>query len=537
MIPQMEFSMTLTRGLTAGKGLLRYFPLLLLLIFVLGGCASLPDNSGREMSFAFEDTEDTKLGQVYRELSKENPDGSGYHLLVNGFDAFAMRLVLAREAERCIDAQYYMVHADQIGALFVDFLLKAADRGVRVRLLIDDMDLEGRDTALSVLAAHPNVYVRIFNPFHRDRSRIGQYVSRLGDVTRRMHNKSFTVDNQYTIVGGRNIGNEYFNADPDLAFGDLDLLAVGPVVKKVSNSFDTYWNNSRAYPIGLLRPDLADKASLEEGRRRLAEFLDADQVHDYAKELTGSQLVKNLQNDRFSYEWGPALVLADHPDKVKSYKTTREFSLARQITPVFNEVQEELLIFSPYFVPGKGGTKFLTELSRRGVRVRIVTNSLASTDVGLVHAGYAKYRKRLLKAGVELYEINKIISKEDRKEKHIKFGSSKSSLHAKAFVFDRQKVFIGSLNLDPRSVTENTEIGILLESENIADDMSGIFDIVVDELTFRLEMRTDAKGLEDIFWHGREDGREKVWTADPHTTFLRRLAIELMGFLPIESQL
>ena len=507
------------------------------LAVTVGGCASLPDNGDRVLSFAMEATEDTRLGQVSAKLRREYPEDSGYLLLPNGFDAFSIRAVLAREAEKCIDAQYYMVHADITGALFVDFLLKAADRGVRVRLLIDDMDLEGRDPALSVLAAHPNVSIRIFNPFSRNKSRISQYISRMGDVTRRMHNKSFTVDNQFTVVGGRNIGNEYFNADPDLAFGDLDLLAVGPVVTKVSNSFDTYWNNSRSYPIGVLRPDLVGTTSLEEGRERLADFLSGEDVEAYVQELINSNLAETVRNGQLDYQWGPARVLADHPDKIKSYETTEEFSLVRQISPFFTRVEKELLIFSPYFIPGKDGTRFLSDLSRRGVRIRIITNSLASTDVGLVHAGYAKYRKRLLKAGVELYEVNKIIRKEDREEKHIRFGSSKSSLHAKAFVLDGKEVFIGSLNLDPRSVTENTEIGIMLRSEEVAEAMSRIFEAVVSKLTFRLELRTDDKGLEDIFWHGMEDGKEKVWTADPNTTFLRRLGIELMGVLPIESQL
>lgn len=521
----------------AVKDFLRSFPFFIYILLCVTGCASLPANNDREMSFALMDTSGTHFGRLSQKLGKEHPDESGFHLLMNGFDAFAARLILARGAEKSIDAQYYMIHGDLTGGLFADQLLKAADRGVRARLLIDDMDLEGRDHALSALAAHPQISVRIFNPFNRDQSRLSQYLGRLGDVTRRMHNKSLTVDNQVTIVGGRNIGNEYFNADPDLAFGDLDLLTMGPVVEKVSNSFDVYWNNSRAYPIGVLRPDLADKSSLDKGRERLAEFLDREVVEAYLEELVNSQLAKDIRNGGLSYNWGAARVLADHPDKIKSYDTTKDFSLARQISPFFEEVEKELLIFSPYFVPGKNGTKNLAELCRRGVRVRIITNSLASTDVGLVHAGYAKYRRTLLRSGVELYEVNKKISKEAKKSKKSKFGSSKSSLHAKSFVFDRKQVFIGSLNLDPRSVTENTEIGILLNSENDADTMVEIFDAVVAKATFRLELRTDDKGLENIFWHGLEKGEKRVWTHDPHTSFWRRLGIGLMGFLPIESQL
>ncbi len=511
-------------------------PIICTLLFMVG-CASLPPNNANPVTYALQDTADTRIGKGYDELKKDYSEKSGFFLLTNGLDAFTARALLAQGADRSIDVQYYMIHNDLTGILFMSQLLKAADRGIRVRVLIDDMDLKKRDEGLSTLAAHPNITLRVFNPFSRQMLRAPQLLTRFGSVTRRMHNKSFTVDNQITIVGGRNIGNEYFDADPTLAFADLDILAIGPVVKEVSSSFDEYWNSSMAYPITILRPDLAEKENLEEGRQRLAEYLGQESVAEYQQSLSNSRLAQTISNNKVVFNWGKARVLADHPRKLQSYDIAPADTLSAQLHPFLEELQREFLIFSPYFVPGKSGTKFLCDLSRSGVRVRILTNSLASTDVGIVHAGYAKYRSSLLRAGVELYEMNKVLSKEQRKEMKGDSGSSKASLHAKSFVFDRKHVFIGSLNLDPRSVIENTEIGIMVTSTELADTMAAGFDLVVEAMAFRLQLETDAEGLEFISWHGLEDDKERVWTADPHTGFWRRFAIGFMSLFPIESQL
>lgn len=512
------------------------FPILCTLLLA-GGCASLPPNTTGPESYALQDTADTKIGKGYTRLKTDNPDESVFFLLSNGLDAFTARAGLAQLADRSIDAQYYMIHPDLTGILFMSQLLKAADRGIRVRILIDDMDLDKRDEGLSTLASHPNISLRVFNPFSRQMIRAPQLLTHFGSVTRRMHNKSFTVDNQISIVGGRNIGNEYFDANPDLAFADLDLLTIGPVVKEVSSSFDEYWNSSMSYPLTTLRPDLADKEPLDKGRQNLAEYLGQESVEEYIQLLSNSRLAQSIKSNQVVYQWGKAHVLADHPRKLASYDVEDADTLSSQLHPFLEELQEEFLIFSPYFVPGKTGTRFLCDLSRSGVRVRILTNSLASTDVGIVHAGYAKYRSTLLRAGVELYEMNKVLSKEQRKEKKGDSGSAKASLHAKSFVFDRKQVFIGSLNLDPRSVIENTEIGIMVNSTELADTMVAGFDKIVERMAFRLQLETDKEGLEFISWHGLEDGEERIWTVDPHTGFWRRFGIGIFSLFPIESQL
>jgi cardiolipin synthase C len=509
----------------------------ILALFLVGGCATLPKDFNRPESYAYTDTDDTHFGKVRRNEMLAHPGQSGFLLLGSGLDAFVARALLAQGAERSIDAQYYLYHDDLTGRLFTDQLLKAADRGVRVRLLVDDMDLEGRDLGAAVIDSHPNIEVRIFNPFSRNIGRISQFVTRLGSVTRRMHNKSFTVDNQVTILGGRNIGDAYFEADPDLDFSDLDVVAIGPVAREVSVSFDRYWNNELAYPATVLKGDPPTSEEIEQKIKLLKEFVAQQGDSAYLQALRNSNLANNIRYDRVRYNWGDAEVLYDQPEKLVQDFSKTEFHLAPKIAPYFDSVQDEFIIFSPYFVPGKEGTAFLRQLSKRGVRVRILTNSLASTDVGIVHAGYAKYRKDLLRAGIELYEMNKKTSKEERKAKKGGYGSSKASLHAKAFIFDRKQVFIGSLNLDPRAVLHNTEIGVVLESMEIASGMSDWFDRNIERMAFRLELRTDEDGYEQILWHGRENGEQSVFDVDPHTGFWRRFGIGFMGLLPIESQL
>ena len=508
------------------------------LILLNAGCATLPKDFDRPESYALTDTENTALGKVRAKERAEHPGKSGFRLLGNGLDAFVARAVLANYAERSIDVQYYLYHNDLVGKLFTDLLLKAADRGVRVRLLVDDMDLADRDLSAAAMDSHPNMEVRIFNPFSRNVGRTSQFVTRLGSVTRRMHNKTFTVDNQISILGGRNIGNEYFDADPDLEFSDLDVMAIGPAAKKVSSVFDRYWNSELAYPVSvLLKGELPTPEKVEALRGKLNKYV-ADQSHsEYLQALRHSDLANKLRKKQIEFRWGDAEVVFDQPEKLLHDFSETQYNLSPMLKPYFEGVEKELIIFSPYFVPGKPGTAFLTQLVQRGVRVRILTNSLASNDVGLVHAGYMKYRKDLLRGGVELYELNKKLTRKQRKEKKGEGGSSKASLHAKSFVFDRKQVFIGSLNLDPRALLHNTEIGVVIKVPEIAEEMSKWFEENIEQLAFRLELKKDENGSEKLLWHGVVDGKELTFDVDPYTGFWKRFGIGFMSILPIESQL
>ena len=511
-------------------------------LFVLvlnSGCATLPENVDRPVTNAYSATEtsNTLWGKVRLAEGAAHPGKSGFFLLENGLDAFVARALLAEGAERSIDLQYYLYHNDLTGKLLTYQLIKAADRGVRVRMLVDDMGLAGRDLAGSVLDSHPNIEVRIFNPFSRNTGRLSQFVTRMGSVTRRMHNKSFTVDNQATILGGRNIGNEYFEADPDIAFADLDVLLIGPVVNDVSASFDAYWNSEVVYPLSALvdRPPTADE--IEQKKRELQEFINQEYDGEYLKALRNSDLANMLRQQQVEMYWGDAEAIFDKPEKIISARDQKEIHLTEQFKPYWEGIENEIIILSPYFVPGKEGVASLVNLQERGVKVRILTNSLASTDVGVVHAGYARYRKDLLQAGIELYELNKKISREERKGEKRQRGSSKASLHAKTFVLDRKWVFIGSLNLDPRSVYENTEIGVVITSPEIARYMAEKFDENIARSAFRLELQTAEDGRRSLLWYGYENGEEQVYTVDPYTGFWRRLGLGFMGLLPIESQL
>jgi len=503
----------------------------------MGGCSTLPDNSNRHKSFVYTDTENTAIGKMVSGLAAAYPGKSGFYLLSNGLDAFVARVVLAHIAERSIDVQYYLYHDDLVGRLFTDQLLKAADRGVRVRLLVDDMDLAGMDLGAAALDSHPNLEVRIFNPFSRKTGRLTQFITRMGSVTRRMHNKSFTVDNQATILGGRNIGNAYFDANPDMTFADLDVLAVGPAAKDVSIAFDQYWNSKLAYPATVLKGKPPKPEDIQLLGEQLEQFAARQVDSAYLKALHHSDLAEKLRESRVHYAWGDAHVVYDQPEKLLQKTSNTEYNLSPNLAPYVNGLKKEFIIFSPYFVPGKEGVAMLTDLVERGVRVRIMTNSLASNDVAIVHSGYSKYCKALLRGGVELYEMNKKLTSEERKKKKGVEGLSKASLHAKSFVFDRKYVFIGTLNLDPRSMIHNTEIGVVMTSEEIAGAMIADFDKNIENVAFRLELVKNKNGSEKILWHGIVNGKPKTFDVDPYTSFWRRFGIGVMRLLPIESQL
>ncbi|MCU0579541.1 MAG: phospholipase D family protein, partial [Desulfobacterota bacterium] len=481
---------------------------ILLLVFgVLSACATLPTDFERPPSFAFTDTRDTFLGREALKNTAGHPAQSGFIALGSGLDAFTARALAADRAERSIDAQYYLYHGDLIGKLFTWKLVQAAERGVRVRLLVDDMDMEGRDLALAVLDSHPHIEVRLFNPFTRGTGRRWQFLTRWGSVTRRMHNKTMVIDNQAAIFGGRNIGNEYFEADPELAFGDLDALAVGPVVQEISSVFDRYWNSELAYPVSVLTDERPTEQEIQQAEKELENFVKSQADSEYVRALRHSVLAQKIENKELTFDLGEAQVVFDQPEKILGELEETRYRLAPMLTPYVNDLEAELIVFSPYFVPGEAGTALLTHLAARGVRVRILTNSLASNDVGLVHSGYSKYRKALLRGGVELYELNKDLAREEPEPERRWRGSSKASLHAKSFVFDRRRVFIGSFNLDPRSLQHNTEIGVVMTIPGTAREMGEWFDRNIAQFAFRLELKTEADGSERLLWHGLEKGK------------------------------
>lgn len=458
---------------------------------------------------------------------------SGFYLLEDGHEAFLTRLSLAATARQSIDAQYYLLHNDLTGKAFMHALLRAADRGVAVRLLVDDMALFEGDTAAVTAAAHPNVDVRIFNPFPRGIARVFQYITRFGDLSRRMHNKTFTVDRRATILGGRNIGDIYYDAHPEIGYRDLDALAVGPIVADVCASFESYWHSELARPIETLAVRRLSRAAFRVARERLEAYLDRHRRTGRARYAQESPRRAERLLSNAPLDWGQAEIVADHPRKISSPRDRAEYHLAPRLRPHLEALGDELLIVSPYFVPGAQGVRLLARLVGRGIRVRILTNSLASNDVAMVHAAYAHYRRQLLEAGVELFELSPdAVPRRRRRRRGRRLPRTLSSLHAKSFVFDRRRLFIGSLNLDPRSLLENTEIGIVIDAPALAGRVAGYFEDDVRDNAYRLGLAGDM-----LCWHPPRRLGEPVRHREPHAACWKRLTVGVTRWLPMESLL
>ncbi len=514
---------------------------LLFLLLGLTGCASLPTDVERSVSLHGDlDKNPSRIAASAAPYLSKYPGKSGFWLLGSGLDAFAARVMLADAAERSIDVQYYLYHDDVTGKILTYRLLDAADRGVRVRLLLDDMATKGIDAPLATLDSHPNFEVRIVNPYANRAFRALDVLTRFQSATRRMHNKSFTVDGTMTIVGGRNVGDEYFGTHEDVNFGDMDVLAVGPVAGEVGEQFDLYWNSALAYPMRSLS---SGKGDLDELRRDLRAFDGEQRGSPYARRARESALVNDFVTGRLPFQWGDALVFYDLPEKLITDPEDRSTHMGPKIQPyTIGALKRDLLMFSPYFVPGEEGVLVLTDLAERGVRVRVLTNSLASTDVGVVHAGYAKYRKPLLRGGVEIYEFKPDAETPGQGTLAKLAGSTGASLHAKTFVMDRERLFVGSPNLDPRSGKLNTELGILFQSEPVAKGLADWFDTNQARIAYRVSLDrshcTDAHRCDGrLRWTAWEDGREVVYTRDPQTGVLTRFFVSLVSGLPIEGQL
>ena len=356
-------------------------------------------------------------------------------------------------------------------------------------------------------------------------------------VNRRMHNKAFVADNQRAVVGGRNIGDEYFDASGDVAFGDLDLVTVGPVVGEVSKAFDSYWNAPMSLPIEALTGRRGTVLKLDTLRAELAAFAEAQRDSPYSKSAR-TALAQGLATANEGLFRGKARVLVDDPEKVSRSTEDTQGHLLPQFSKLNLPMQTELLIISPYFIPGDAGVAWLGGLVQRGLRVTVLTNSLASSDVGAVHAGYKRYRQALLKAGVQLYEFKPGAIEFARSQRSNKqLGSSRASLHAKTFVFDRRSVFVGSLNLDPRSVKLNTEIGVVCESEPFASSLANGVMRNIDKVAWRLERVLEPDGSARIAWVETTDQGTLRRFDEPGASVWRQIGVWFMGLLPIESQL
>lgn len=506
--------------------------LLLFMLSLFTGCQSLPSLDGRSTSMRLPASAPSQLGGVLHTQKKAHAPLSGFYALEEGLDAFAARVALADSAEYTLDVQYYIWRNDTSGRLLIQHLYQAAERGVRIRLLLDDNNTAGMDRLWAAVDAHPNIEIRLFNPFANRRWRALGYLSDFDRLNRRMHNKSFTADNQATIIGGRNIGDEYFDFGDGALFVDLDVLAVGPVVDAVSDDFDRYWASASAYPLERL---VREQSHISRKTQKLlrGEVPATGRAQYFQQAWQQSPLADQLQQGSLPFEWARIELVSDDPAKVLGLADPQQSVLVR-LDEAMQVPHQSLLLVSPYFVPTTRGVDALAQLVSDGVDVTVLTNSLAATDVALVHSGYLKYRPALLRAGVKLYELKPVQHIKGRRDRGL-VGSSASSLHAKTVSIDRQRLFIGSFNFDLRSAYLNTEMGLVIHSPALAADMDDTLKERLPEVAYRV--LPDAAG--GLLWRDAVavSQQQAELRQEPQSSWWRRTWVRIMSLLPLDKML
>ncbi len=524
------------------------------LIFCFGiaisACQNLPQRAPVQNSYYYANTADTSLGQLLAPYKAEHDDLTGYQLLVDPIGAIAARLSLIDKAEKSLDLQYYIWHNDKVGALMLESLLKAADRGVRVRLLLDDNNTDDLDASLVALSQHPNIEVRLFNPFMYRNWRMLNYVLDFQRNNRRMHNKTFIADSQVALVGGRNISNQYYDAGESFQFSDIDVLMVGKVVPDVAQSFDDYWNYQMAYPATQIINTADHTLTLAQLTRQLGDYRATIPAQNYLKLAKQQIEFKNWLFNKPALEWVPVHLVQDSPEKINKDSQAKDH-LTFQLQTLVGQPKTHLDVISAYFVPADIGTEALINLKKNGVRVRVLTNSYAANDVGIVHAFYAKRRVELLKNGIELYEflpqLNNVQRRYFRKDriralagsptaknnsKSLGIGdSSDASLHAKMMIFDREQAFVGSFNFDPRSANLNTEVGVVLNSKLLASQVAKDLDNSILSIAYRVTLDKNGK----MIWEEKTPEGIKIHTSEPNLKPITRFGLNLVSKLPLDG--
>ena len=500
--------------------------MILLLAVTVSSCAVVPLDSEKTHSTAIVDSADTYFGEAVDGWSQIHNGQSGFFPLVNGMDALGARLDMIEKAEKTIDLQYFLMKDDTAGLVLANALVNAADRGVRIRFLLDDVFTSASDESLLQLSRHPNIEVRLFNPISRSGLYELNFVGSFSKANRRMHNKSFTVDNAISIVGGRNIADEYFQLKGDSVFADFDVLVFGDIANAISSSFDSFWNHELAIPIEQLL-NVSDSELPGSERLMLAEEAKTTYAAIY-KEALSSELLQRLISGEQALFVADAVVIADDPDKLRNPVGGEHMQLAAEVDKILRNAERELIFISPYYVPGDDGVQYARDLVEKGVRVVILTNSLASNNHVAVHSGYSRYRKDVIEAGVELFEAranagNKLQGGE---------GSSVLTLHTKLILIDRRYLFVGSLNLDPRSLEINAEMGLLIDSEELVEAMATGIEEIIPSVAYKVVL-DDEDRLE---WRGMVDGEPVTENVEPLTSRWLRFKAWFLKIAP-ESQL
>ena len=505
------------------------------------GCSTLPKHTIESIpeTTLQVDTTQTTLAQIIQPLQEQHPELTGYLVLFEPLEALSARLRLIDKAEKTLDLQYYIWDNDKVGSLALHALIRAADRGVKIRLLIDDNNAKSTEGIFLALAQHPNIEVKLFNPYRFRKYRAFDMILDLKRINRRMHNKSFIADHQVALIGGRNMTNQYYNVSDNYQFSDVDVMLVGTAVKDISHSFDEYWNHEYAYKVQEVVKQSAHHLSYESLKRQLDEHYERVTVQNYLDLTSNSQAIDSLMSRDIQLDWVKAEVVKDSPDKIKS-KAKKKEHLNFQLIQHLEQPEKNVDLISAYFVPEKKGAKMLTDLAKDGVKVRVLTNSFKANDVAVVHAFYGKYRQNLLEHGVQLYEFLPALNKNDldkntedlaKKAKVSIKGLSRSSLHAKLMALDEKQVFIGSFNFDPRSAYLNTEIGVLLNSPPLAQAVHTTMDETLSKYAYKLVLDANKK----ITWQRQTPQGPVIYTKEPRMKWWQRAGIKILSWLPIEG--
>jgi putative cardiolipin synthase len=505
---------------------LRY-SILAAFLLTLAGCATVDFDYPRDTSVAIDASEDTTLKQKVDAWLDENPGPSGFYPLISGTDALGARLRLIEQAEKTIDAQYFLMKSEAAGFVFSASLLAAADRGVRVRFLLDDIFTTVKDEELAIIDGHPNIELRLFNPIARQGVRGFNYLGDFERANRRMHNKSFIVDNQLAIVGGRNIADEYFELNTGGEFRDFDMVAGGPVAAAVSREFDAFWNHSRAVPAEAVIGKFSDEQVAQ--FRANVDRTHLEEARTIYRDAVNSDLMRSLQSKERPLYSADAIVLTDDPDKLVKEISRENEVLIQAMAEIVQEATSEVVVISPYFVPGDRGVEFWRSIAEKGVRVVVITNSLAANNHTSVHSGYARYRKDLIRAGIELYEA-RANAVSDPGENGAK--PKKMTMHTKAMIFDRERLFVGSLNLDPRSIEINSEMGMVVTSAEMTGQLADRLFERLGDWTYRVKLNDDGQ----LRWHATIDGVEVVETSEPLASWWQKFSAWFLKIAP-EKQL
>ena len=488
----------------------------------------LPDIAGRAESHSLPADPETLLGAFAAEAKTRRPGKSAVLPLADGVEALAMRLALVDRAAQSVDAQYYIWHDDTSGILLFEALRAAARRGIRVRLLLDDNGVPGLDPVIAALNREPGLEVRLFNPSRLRRPKMLGYVVDFLRMNRRMHNKAMLVDGAAAIIGGRNIGDAYFRVGEGQFYVDLDVAVAGPIVPHTAAIFDAYWNCASAFAADTIIADAGDGGALD---RRIAEVRGSAHARVFLDAARGA-LVRRLIEDEAEVEWTEVQVVADDPVKGEG-RARRDQLMIVRLGGILGEVRSRLDLVSAYFIPGREGSRYFTDLAAEGRQVNILTNALDTTDVLLVHSGYTKYRRALLRPGVNLFEL-KLRGTATEKEDQLKpFGLSGASLHAKTFAVDGDRVFIGSFNFDPRSAMLNSEMGFLINSDTMAAQLHELFDRHLAQVSYQPQLTPEGR----MVWIEEREGGRRIYQQEPGASLFQQASLTLIGRMPIEWML